>query len=284
MTIRSSLLVVVIGILGSMGFLIWNQQVGPERPAAAEYAGQGAPDHAGQSQQAGGEQESEERAHIKPLEGAEPPRADDADTGKTEKPHAGLAEEAKTYQVDTTASRVYVKVGSATRLGHPHGVEGKLKSGKVSLGAGGELVFDMHSFTADSQIAREKAGLERKKVSENEAKKVTEAMRGATVLDVKKFPTATYKIIAIKPAEKQDAGNPGLYHVNGRFSLHGAEQPLTFKAKLERPEKAGPLKLNGSFVIKQTDYDMKPYSAVGGLVKVANELEIMGELVLSPAK
>ena len=37
----------------------------------------------------------------------------------------------KTYQVDTANSKIYVKVGSATRLGHPHGVEGRLKSGAV---------------------------------------------------------------------------------------------------------------------------------------------------------
>src|SRR5262249_28675587 len=152
---------------------------------------------------------------------------------KKEKAESGPAEGGKSYQVDVESSRIYVKVGSATRLGHPHGVEGRLKSGKIQLGAGGELVFDMSSFKADAQKAREKVGLEKKKVTENEAKKVTETMRGADVLDVEKFPSATYKIIAIKPAEKQDAGSPGEYEVNGRFDLHGSEQPLRFKAKLE---------------------------------------------------
>jgi hypothetical protein len=37
---------------------------------------------------------------------------------------AGEKKAANAYQVDTKASRVFVKVGSATRLGHPHGVEG----------------------------------------------------------------------------------------------------------------------------------------------------------------
>jgi hypothetical protein len=32
-----------------------------------------------------------------------------------------------TYEVDIKASRVYIKVGTATRLGHEHGVEGNLK-------------------------------------------------------------------------------------------------------------------------------------------------------------
>jgi polyisoprenoid-binding protein YceI len=191
---------------------------------------------------------------------------------------------AKTYEVDVAASRVYVKVGSATRIGHAHGVEGTLKSGTISLGAGGELVFDMSSFKADTPEARKKVGLAGKRMSSNEAKKVQKTMLGADVLDVEKFPTATYKIIAIKPAEKQEAGAPGIYQVNGRFALHGAEQPLQFKARLEKTDKEGTFKLSGSFAIKQTSYGIKPFSAAGGLARVADELEISGELVLGPAK
>jgi hypothetical protein len=247
-----TLSVLVLSMLGAVAFLIWNQQVDPERPVAR--------DHFDRRETAGGEEESEEKPDARPAEGG------------------------KTYEVDTAASRVYVKVGSATRLGHPHGVEGSLKSGKVSLGGGGELIFDMRSFTADTPEARKKVGLEGKKVTENEAKKVNETMRGADVLDVAKFPTAVCKIVAIKPSEKQEAGAPGPYEVNGKFTLHGVEKPIQFRAKLERTEKEGVLKLSGSFLIKQTDYGMTPVTAAGGLAKVADELEITGELVLSPAK
>jgi polyisoprenoid-binding protein YceI len=243
------LFIVLILMLGGVGFVIWNQQGGQDH-ATPRYNS----DHWGMS---GGEEESEEG------------------TGP---------DEGKTYQVDTSASRVYVKVGSATRIGHPHGVEGYLKSGNVAPGTSGELVFDMKSFKADTPEARKKVGLEGKKLSENEAKKVNEAMLGADVLNVDKFPTATFKIIALKPAEKQDAGAPGLYQVNGRFTLHGAEKPLQFMVKLERTDKEGVLRLSGSFVIKQSDYGITPYTAAGGLAKVADELEIIGELVLSPAK
>jgi polyisoprenoid-binding protein YceI len=126
--------------------------------------------------------------------------------------------------------------------------------------------------------------LEGKKVSENEAKKVNEAMLSAAVLDVEKFPTATYKIIIIEPAERQEAGALGAYQVKGRLTLHGAEQPLQLKAQLERADEPGVLKLSGVFTIRQTAYGMQPYSAAGGLAKVADELEITAELWLSPVK
>jgi polyisoprenoid-binding protein YceI len=185
--------------------------------------------------------------------------------------------------VDTKASFVYVKVGIATRLGHEHGVQGNLKSGTLTLGGEGELVFDMTSFMADTPEARKRVGLDRKKVSENEAKKVTEAMRGAEVLDVAQYPTATCRLASITPLDKQAAGQPGMYQLEGRFTLHGTEKKLQFKANLERTDREGVLKLTGSFTIKQTDYGIKPASAAGGLARAADELTIMGDLILQPA-
>ena len=50
------------------------------------------------------------------------------------------------FEVDLGASRVYVKVGTGARFGHGHGVEGRLASGSIKLGGGGEIVFDLRSF------------------------------------------------------------------------------------------------------------------------------------------
>jgi polyisoprenoid-binding protein YceI len=287
------LFVVALGMLGILSFEMWNQQVDHGPPTRDSF---------GQRDSGGSEEASEDKSAAKTTEGtqadtkasastkatgrdrARSEKGDKANAEKSAKADSKAAEGGRSYEVDIDSSRVFVKVGSATRLGHPHGVEAKLKSGKITLGAGGELAFDMKSFKADTQEARKKVGLEGKKISDNEAKKVNETMRSADVLDVEKFPTAVYKIIAIKPSEKQEAGAPGVYEVNGRFTLHGAEQPLKFKAKLEQTKKEGALKLIGSFIIKQTAYGMTPYSAAGGLAKVADELEIVGELTLGSEK
>jgi polyisoprenoid-binding protein YceI len=242
---------VVVLLLGFLNFEAWNQKGGKEGSLAL--------DNSGGREGGGGQEESEAPPNSEPAKGA------------------------KTYRVDTRVSRVYVLVGSATSLGHPHGVEGKLKSGKISPGAGGELVFDMKSFKADTQQARQKVHLEGKPMSENEAKKVNETMRSADVLDVDKYPTATYQIAMMKPAQGQEAGAPGTYHVNGRLTLHGAKQPLHLKAKLAQAGE-GALKLSGVFAIKQTAFGMTPYSGAGGLAKVADELEVLAELSLANEK
>jgi polyisoprenoid-binding protein YceI len=309
------LTVLVIGMLGVTNFLLWNQQGGQQ----GERENPGGREHFAQREMGGDEGDSTLRSGQR--ETNPPPKSESPELGKkgkaeshdgerTDNNQIGLGKKTKpepevkaksepeakakvepqetkaapTFDVDVGASRVFVKVGSATRLGHEHGVEGKLKAGKIQLGAGGELVFDMKSFQADTTEARKRVGLEGKRMSENEATKVTQNMRGPDVLDVEKFPTATFKIIAIKPAERQDAGSPGFYQVDGRFDLHGAEQPLKFRAKLAKTDKEGVMKLGGAFFIKQTDYGMTPFSAAGGITRVADELDIYAELFISQAK
>jgi polyisoprenoid-binding protein YceI len=190
---------------------------------------------------------------------------------------------AKSYEVDTKVSRIFVKVDKSTRLGHLHGIEGNLKSGKITFGGEGELAFDMASFTADTEEARKRVGLADKPVSENEAKEVTDTMRGAKVLDVDQYPTATWHITSVQPLDKQAAGAEGMYQLEGSLKLHGAEQKIQFKAKLGAGEKKGTLRLTGVFQIKQTDFGIKPVSAGGGFAKVADVLDVHGDLTLVPA-
>jgi polyisoprenoid-binding protein YceI len=188
------------------------------------------------------------------------------------------------YQVDTAASRVYVKVGSATAFGHPHGVEGQLKSGKLNFPNAGDLVFDMATYSADTAEARKRVGLDHEKIPASQPKEVTESMRGPGVLDVAHFPTATFEIIAVTPLDRQAPGAPGTYEVVGKLTLHGSAKKLGFKAKLEAGPQQGSMKLGGSFSLKQSDYGIKPYSVFGGVVKVADDLEISGDVLLVPAR
>jgi polyisoprenoid-binding protein YceI len=198
--------------------------------------------------------------------------------------HAAPAEPNKGYELDPGASRVYIKVGSATRFGHEHGVDGRIKSGKLNFSTGGEWVFDMPSFTADTAEARRRVGLGNEKVSDSDARKVTQTMRGADVLDVARFPTATLVLTTITPLDRQAPGAPGTYQIEGKFTLHGSERKIQFKAKVETVPQAASLKMIGSFAIKQSDYGIKPYSMFGGVVKVADSLEITGDLLLTVAQ
>lgn len=189
---------------------------------------------------------------------------------------------AETFHVDTKTSRVYARV-DAVRIGHNHGIEGKLKESQVNLGGAGELIIDMMTFSADTPVARSAVGLDGT-VSGSDRKQTTENMHSADVLDVARYPRSVFEIRSITPPKGKSEGEAGHYTVSGTFTLHGTKRPLTFVAKIEPASgrSDGGLRMRGMFTVKQTDYGMTPYSALAGLAKVSNEVTIWGDIVLVP--
>lgn len=185
--------------------------------------------------------------------------------------------------IQVKSSRVYIFVGKVG-LGHEHAVVGKLKSGAVQLGqksTAGEIVFDMATFTADTDDARQYIGLEGTTAA-GRRKEVTDNMLGADVLNVRKYPTATFKIASALPLNKQsDEGHP-VYRLDGEFTLHGVKRPVKIDA--ERIEQEEGYRLRGAFQIKQTDYGIQPFSKAFGAVGVTDELTIHGDLAVAATR
>jgi polyisoprenoid-binding protein YceI len=61
----------------------------------------------------------------------------------------------------------------------------------------------------------------------------------------------------------------GRLTVNGELNLLGQRRPLTFEI-----QRADDGRLTGEATFKQTDWGMKPYSALFGTLKVADELKV----------
>lgn len=181
--------------------------------------------------------------------------------------------------VDLATSRVYVFVGK-TGLGHNHAVSGLLQAGRVAVGAGdqaGVLVFDMRSFTADTAEARKALGLPGETDASTQ-KKVQASMIGPDVLDVARHPTATFQIRSALSSKQQVQGRPPVYELIGAFTLHGATREVMIPVEVD--QRGEWLRLRGMFVIKQTDFGMKPYKKLGGVVGVADELRITGDMLV----
>lgn len=183
------------------------------------------------------------------------------------------------YRVDPAMSRVYVRVNADGRLGHSHGIEGRIKAGLIQLGGAGQITFDMTSFAADTPAARQYVELEGK-VAASDARRVTANMLSAEVLDAGKYPTAVFDISSAKPLDREPAGRPGRYELTGQYTLHGVTRPIKVVAQAEATNKTGWLHLRGQFTLRQTEYGIKPYTALGGLVGVMDELTIFGDLYL----
>lgn len=197
---------------------------------------------------------------------------------------AATSSPAGSFDTDLAASRVYCKVGSAGRLGHEHGVIGRLSAGTISLRNNGlgELTFDMTTFVVDAPEARRYVGLSGT-VSSSDQQKTNANMKGPHILDVARFPTATFAYNAAAALDGQAPGEVGRYRLEGQFTLHGVTRPLVLEAIVERTGTPGSLRMRCRFPILQSQFGITPYSALGGLVSVADRLEIWGDLVIRTA-
>lgn len=183
-------------------------------------------------------------------------------------------------QVDVNKSRIYTFVGK-TGLGHEHGIEGRIKSGHLKLDAdknAGQIVFDMTTFDADTDAARRYVGLSGS-TDASTRQQVNSNMRGAAVLDVRRFPTATFQIVSAKSLQKLSPRKLPVYELAGQFTLHGVTQPLTVQAEVQELENAWHIR--GNFTILQRQFGITPYSKAFGAVGVTNALRIYGDLYVA---
>ena len=178
--------------------------------------------------------------------------------------------------VDLANSRVFTFVG-ATGFGHEHGIEGRLVSGNVQLGANqsaGELVFDMKSFDADTPAARRYVGLQGES-DDSTRKQVNDNMLGADVLDVARFPTAKFDIQSALPYKSAKPDAQPQYLLDGQFTLHGVTKHLRILAETE--ESKGMIHVRTQFAVLQSQFGITPFSKLLGTIGVADKLPIYGD-------
>ena len=192
----------------------------------------------------------------------------------------------KPGQIDVQMSRAFAKV-TQTGLGHDHAIEGRLMGGVIQLGAqqnAGSLVFDMTSYRADTAAARKYIGLAGT-TSPSTQQQTNTNMLGASVLDVRKYPTSTFVIDSalLIPGKSRD-GHPR-YKLAGNFTLHGTTRPLAMNAEVIQEQDR--LHLRGGFNINQTNFGITPFKKAFGAVGVADQMTIYGEVYVAyamPAK
>lgn len=181
--------------------------------------------------------------------------------------------------VHVANSRVYIRV-EKTGLGHVHGVVGMLRSGHVTLDAdqkAGQLVFDTTSFLADVAYARKYLGVEGETAVDTQ-REVTASMLGAEVLDVKKFPTATFDVVSTRKTTQPSRQGLPVYEFVGEFTLHGVKRPLRFHAEVENRGEF--LRIRGQFPLRQSEYGIKPLRKALGAVGVADDLAVHGDIIV----
>jgi polyisoprenoid-binding protein YceI len=170
------------------------------------------------------------------------------------------------YAIDLARSFLEVRTGSAGLLsafGHDHRLMVRRFSGRVEADPGDlahssvELEVDAGSLAVvDDDSQGDRAAIE-KEMNEN----VLEAGRNATI---------GFKSLAVRAS----AAAEGTYDllIEGELALHGTSRKLRVPARLElRGER---LRATGEISLLQSDFGIRPTSAVGGTVKVADKVRI----------
>ncbi len=140
----------------------------------------------------------------------------------------------------------------------------------------GEAVFDPHSLEQSSlQVTINSDSLEvEDDVSANDRNEILQTMRN-DVLEVGRYSDIRYES---KSVRGRPAGE-GRFQivVSGNLSLHGITRPLDIAASLV--VNGDDCRASGEFVVRQSDYKIKPPSAVGGGLKVKDEVKCSFDIV-----
>ena len=111
-------------------------------------------------------------------------------------------------------------------------------------------------------------------VNDKDRREIEKEMR-ERVLEVAKYP----QIIYDAPRVALRNSNDGQIEVSliGQLTLHGVTRPLPLPARIAI---TGDLfRASGEFSLRQTDFNIKPVSAVGGGLKVKDEVKLAYDIV-----
>jgi polyisoprenoid-binding protein YceI len=176
-----------------------------------------------------------------------------------------------TYAVDETKSSLLVHVGKSGAFsfaGHRHEVQAPV-SGTITADAANLAASSVDLTFASARVRVLPEG------EPGDAPKVQEVMRGPEVLDAVRFPEIHFR--SKKVTGKTLPGGGYELSLVGELSLHGVTQEITLPVRATLDGHA--LTATGETVLRHDQFGMKPVSAGGGTVKVANEIHIDFKIV-----
>jgi polyisoprenoid-binding protein YceI len=151
------------------------------------------------------------------------------------------------------------KAGAAAKAGHDLTIE--VTDWEATLQVAGELASSSVTLTADSRSLRVREGHGGMQALGDDDK---EGISQTIDEEVLKGTTIAFRSTAVA------AGPDGTLSVSGELELGGQTNPITFALALGDGGK-----LTGSTIVKQSDWGIKPYSALFGTLKVVDEVEVI---------
>ncbi len=180
-----------------------------------------------------------------------------------------------TYNLTASSGKLFVytfKEGFLSAVAHDLLIEATTFSVNLHVPTG-----DINSASVEAEIQANslkvlcaiKDGQHRYDMLKEKDKADIEEATFKDVLHSAKYPTITFRSTSIRERE-------GTYHMKGELTLHGVTRPVEFDAQTATGKD-----FKGKFALLQKDYEIKPYKALLGTLKVKNEIDVVFDLSLS---
>lgn len=111
-------------------------------------------------------------------------------------------------------------------------------------------------------------------ISDKDRREIEKEMR-ENVLEIDKYPDILFDVAGVVVKDSSDAGSDVI--LRGAMTLHGVMHPQAIPARITLTGEL--LRAFGEFTLRQSDYGMKPTSAVGGGLKVKDEVKFTFDIV-----
>jgi len=187
------------------------------------------------------------------------------------------------YVIDAQHSDVRFLVyrdGVLASFGHDHVIKATEIQGDIYLAqdfpaSGFSLTLPVNGFTVDDPAARSVEGPDfAKQPSQAAIDGTRKNMLGPALLDAEHYPEVKIRSVRLLgPDWGPDA--------TIRIELHGTSRYLTVPIAVERSTDT--LTVTGSFELKQSDFGITPFSALGGGLQVADSIRVRFRLVAEKA-
>ena len=182
------------------------------------------------------------------------------------------------FVVDSAASEIRLLVyraGPLARFGHNHVVtglvHGEIRAGRTAAESGFRLEVPVESLVVDSAEARAEEGKEfAAEVSAQAREGTRDHMLGAEVLDATRYPLIRIESISLSGPR----WNPT---VLARTTLRGVTHELRFPAAVVQD--GDRVTVIASLQIRQSDFGITPFAALGGGLRVRDEVDIRVRVV-----
>jgi polyisoprenoid-binding protein YceI len=186
---------------------------------------------------------------------------------------------ARAFEIDPAKSVVTIlvnKAGPFAKFAHNHVVTSGQESGfawegRDPAGSGFEIHVPVAALTVDDPAVRAAIGGEfAGEVPESAREGTYGNMTRPEVLDLAEFPEVIVRCDGL-------AGSWDRPVAAADLTIRGATRRVEIPMELERG--AGTFTARGSLHIRQSDFGITPFSAVGGAIQVGDELELRFDIV-----